>query len=1382
MSNSAIGNLGRAEKEALLKQLLRQEATERRATPPAGHELPRVVPAPAERHEPFGLTDIQQAYWVGRGPGFQLGGVSIHFYAEVDAEQLDLPRLERAWQRTVERHDMLRAEIRADGTQHIVPQVPAYRFAVRDLREASADEARAELETVRDEMSHQLLSVERWPGFDIRASLLPGGRTRLHFSLDLVHVDAGSVMILLNEWVDAYESPDASLLPLELSYRDYAIAEQALRHTPEYERSLEYWRQRVAELPPAPELPLARTAAELDRTRFVRREAVIERETWQRFKARCGDRGLSPSSVLLAGYAEALAAFGRRPALTVNVTLFNRLPLHPQVDQILGDFTSMILLGVDTSGPESFAGRARGMQAQLWRDLEHRHVSGIEVLRQLARQRNDRAGGIMPVVFTSLLNLTHRNFQPVYGSLRRLGELGFSITQTPQVWLDQQHHEEDGGLYVTWDSVDDLFFPGFIGDMMDAYVGLLRRLALDDGAWDVVRQPLVPAAQLARRAEVNATEAPVPAATLRSLFVEQARRAPGATAVIAPGRTLTYGELHALSNRVGRALCERGVGGDALVAVVMRKGWEQVAAALGVHAAGVAWVPIDPDLPEERVRWLLEHGRVKVALTQADVDARLPWPEGVERLLVEGPEVAAQRDDEPPAKPPRPDDLSHVIYTSGSTGRPKGVMIEHRSVVNRVLDVNSRFGVGPGDRAFALTSLSHDLAVYDVFGPLAAGGALVMPAPGGVKDPSHWAPIVAREGVTVWNSVPAFAEMFVEYLERSPEAPRPGALRLMILAGDWVPLHLPDRVRAVAPGAHFVAAGGPTETTIWDICFSVEQVDPAWRSIPYGRPMANARYHVLDDALEPRPDWVPGELYIGGAGLARGYWRDDEKTRERFCTHPGTGERLYRSGDLGRYLPDGSIEFLGRADLQVKIGGYRVELGEVEAALAAHPAVKDAVVTAAGEPPAPRRLIAYVVPTVPAAVSYEGKFEGATVTDPAERAAFKLRKPGLRHDADPGPEVELPHLEPGPSLAAADRRRSRRAFSTEPISLETWGALLGALSFRAGEDGVAQYRYPSAGGLYPVQLYVHVKSGRVAGLAGGAYYYHPGTHRLRALPGGGEGVREAHDEVNRGIFDEAAFGLYLVGRLKAIEPLYGRLARDMCLLEAGYMGQLLMEAATAVGLGLCPLGGLDFDRVRGDFTLEADDVLVHALLGGLPRPETAPTAATLEAELEAFLRRKLPEPMVPSVFVRLDALPLTPNGKVDRRALPAPEATAAAPALQAPTSDVERRLAELVARLLNVPRVGVDDSFFQLGGSSLQVVKLHGLVKEEFGREVPIVEMFRDPRVGAIARRLAERGDDHRPVPDGARARAEQRQGALTAREDARGLRQALRDRRGGEG
>ena len=701
-----------------------------------------------------------------------------------------------------------------------------------------------------------------------------------------------------------------------------------------------------------------------------------------------------------------------------------------------------------------------------------------------------------------------------------------------------------------------------------------------------------------------------------------------------------------------------------------------------------------------------------------------------------------------------------MIYTSGSTGSPKGVMIDHRGAVNTILDINERFGAGPGDRVLALSSLGFDLSVYDIFGVLAAGGTIVVPEPDAARDPARWAELLASKRVSIWNSVPALMGLLTEYLA-ARGAHLPETLRLVMLSGDWIPVTLPDAIRGLAPQARVVGLGGATEASIWSIHHPIEAVDPEWASIPYGRPLRNQRVHVLNEALAPCPAWVRGELYIGGIGLAQGYWRDEERTRESFIVHPGTGERLYRTGDFGRYRADGSIEFLGREDSQVKIQGYRVELGEIESILAQHPGVRLAVAAGVGEPRGERRLVVYVVPaddraTVPELRTYlEARLPGymrpsailfveslplsangkvdrkalaqtflsgggsgaalpvalqepiapqeptgglgagrrdierrvaalvgrilsldriepdanfldlgassvdmvrianlmeldlgyrprvdalyreptvaalargheehlarlrggtpgdgasgalpvpagpgvAILRDPEERAAFKARRPGLRHDVAPGRSSVRLRMGAGEDGRYAERR-SHRHFAEAPVPLRRLDSLLSSLR-QAQVAGEPRRAYPSAGGLYPVQTYLHLKPGRVDGMESGLYYHHPVEQRLVLLAPDLTIDRSVHEPlINAPVFDQAAFSIFLVAKLAAIEPLYGEHARDFCLLEAGAMLQLLMLAAPAHDLGLCPIGHLDFEPLRPAFELDESHFLAHSLLGG----------------------------------------------------------------------------------------------------------------------------------------------------------------------------------------
>ncbi|HZJ65003.1 MAG TPA: amino acid adenylation domain-containing protein [Kofleriaceae bacterium] len=903
--------------------------------------LPVLVPAPEARCEPFPLNDIQQAYWVGRNGYFELGSVAAHMYIEVDGVDLDVGRLQGAWQKLVVRHDMLRATILADGRQQVLATVPPYVIEVDDLRGADADRAAARLESTRRRLSHQVMATDRWPLFEIRASRLDDHRVRIHLSFDILLADIWSWQILFHEWAALYNDPATAFAPLEITFRDYVLAERALEATEAHQRSLAYWRDRIPALPPAPELPLAPGADTLAKVRFDRRTAQVPPEAWERLKTRAHETGLTPSGLLLAAFSDVLATWSKSPRFTLNVTLFNRLPLHPQVNHIVGDFTSVNLLAVDALSADSFEARAQNLQRRLWEDLEHRRVSGVHVLRELARARSSAPRALMPIVFTSTLGASYAGGDGF--PIDWLGEIGYSISQTPQVWIDHQVFERAGALVFNWDFVDGIFPAGQLDAMFEAYRALLARLAAGDG-WSEPAGNLLPPSQAAARVAYNATEAPAPSVLLQALFEQRVPDQPDAPAVIASDRTLTYAELYRRSNALAHDLRDRGAKPETLVAVVMERGWEQVVAVMGILQAGAAYLPISPEVPPERLRYLCENGEVALAVTQPRVDARLAWPEAVERVQVraDGPLAAA-----PPPPVQRPTDLAYVIYTSGSTGSPKGVMIEHAAAANTIIDINRRFNVGPSDRVLAISSLCFDLSVYDIFGILAAGGAVVIPDDDKLRDPSHWQALVETHRVTIWNSVPALAGLLVDEARESRRGL--GSLRVALMSGDWIPVNLPGKLEVLAPGADVISLGGATEASIWSIYYPIRDVSPQWTSIPYGRPLTNQRFHVLSEQLTDTPDWVTGELFIGGIGLARGYWRDPVKTDQRFIVHPRTGERLYRTGDLGRMRPDGQIEFLGRDDFQVKINGYRVELGEVEAALQGCPGVREARVVGTGE-------------------------------------------------------------------------------------------------------------------------------------------------------------------------------------------------------------------------------------------------------------------------------------------------------------------------------------------------------------------------------------------------------------------------------------------------
>ncbi|MFG3104467.1 amino acid adenylation domain-containing protein [Streptomyces sp. NPDC048182] len=983
--------------------------------------------APDPRHEPFPLTDTQRAYLLGRGDVFELGNVSTHAYFEFEGD-LDLGRFATAWRLLVERHDMLRAVIDpAALTQRVLADPPPYAPDTVDLRGLLAAEQAGALAALRDALSHEVRPADRWPLFGVTVARLRDDLVRVFIGFDGLVCDFASWHVLSGELSRLYEDPAAPLPELTTSFREYVLAAEAEGTGEGRRQAQEYWRKRVAELPPAPRLPLVADPAAVTRPRFVRHEAVLDSADWAALKDRGRAAGLTPSALLLAAFAEILSAWSEEPHFTVNVPRMNRVPTHPQVDRLVGEFASFSLIEVDQRAGATFAERAEAVQRRLWEDLSHSEASGAWVLRELARAQGGMAHAQMPVVLTSTLAWAAEDT-----ALDRAWTQVYGLSQTPQVYLDVQLDERQGRLVHNWDVVEELFPPGMPAAMYEAFRRLLDRLTHEDAAWTDPALDVLPPDQRARRTAVRGRARALPDAPAHAAFVRRATDRPDRPAVVTADRTLTYGELLKAAARVGAALTARGHGPGSVVGVLLEKGPQQAVAVYGALLAGAAYLPLDPAQPAARVRDLLARAGVTTVLTRAGAGLPPLLPEGTEAIAVDG-------DDLPDAEPPAPDrllqhpeDLLYVLYTSGSTGTPKGVMIEHRGMVNALRETAETFAVGPDDVVLGLTALHHDMAAFDLLGVLGAGGTLVLPDAGAVRDPAHWIGLMRERGVTLWNSVPAMLEMLLDHPDAASALP---SLRLAFTGGDWIPPETARTLARLAPHTRLVSVGGPTETTLWNIWHPVTPADLDRPTIPYGRPLANTEYHVLDARLRERPDGVTGEMYCSGVGLARGYRQDAERTGAAFLTHPGTGQRLYRTGDLGRYLPDGTLEFVGRADLQVKVRGQRIEPGEVEAALAAHPGVDRAVVTgvpvpgrrtlraltahvraaAPSTPPAPEELRAFLAERlpehmVPVAFVPVDRFP-LTANGKVDRAALAAVTPTADTPPDRPDQPELPALE-----------------------------------------------------------------------------------------------------------------------------------------------------------------------------------------------------------------------------------------------------------------------------------------------------------------------------------------------------------------------------------
>ena len=901
----------------------------------------------AERHKPFPLTENQQAYWLGRGDGVEGGGVAIHLYFEIDGASIRLDRLEAAWNRVIARHDMLRAIVLPDGSQRVLERVPQYRFD-------RADRGDADFETVaarwREEMSHRRADPMVWPSFQFRW-LDGGSRRRLFISMDCWAIDGWSYHLLFSEWVRFYEQEDPSLALPVIAFRDYVVAESARSDTVKRRRDEDYWRRRVEALPGGiAELPLAkRPDGKLGR--FTRREIQLDPKAWSSFAEHARAHGLTLAMALMAAFAEILRRWSGTTDFCLNLPRFNRRPLHPDIERVVGEFATFSIVDSRRDDGADFAARGAAMQARLWRDLDHDELTGPEILR-LWRKAGDKDGSaLVPHVFTNApeqyLDGEKISFLT---SLERLGDIGMAVSQTPQVHIDCQYHEMNGGLYLFWDSAEEMFEPGCVAAMFDAYADLVRRLCDDPTTWRAADPTRLPSDQIAliRGCLTGPAVPPSDGSIARRAFLALAED--GRKPAVADRRGILSRQAlsrHAVA--VAGWLRDRDIGPGDRVAVALPKGREQMIAALAVAFVGAAIAPLDRDAPAARTRRLIALSGAQAAFLDDSLIAALEQSDSALPILagsiLAGSALVALEADPAGFVPhdAAPDALRQIIFTSGSTGTPKGVRITEAGLRNALDHTLREFGIGEEDRVLSLTPFYHDMAWFDLYGMALAGGTVVMPEHARRKDPGHWLELIERHGVTLWNSVPAFMVMLLDHVSATENGKRLRSLRLAFLGGDWIPTDVPERLAKLGAAAEVVSVGGPTETTLWNIMFRVPPGRSWQPSIPYGTPIANTRYHILDSDLRPCPLWVAGQLMCGGVGVTPGYLDDGAPTDPVHIKHPESGETLFPTGDFGRLRPEGHIEFLGRSDHRIMINGVRLELGEIESVLGAHPAVDSAV-------------------------------------------------------------------------------------------------------------------------------------------------------------------------------------------------------------------------------------------------------------------------------------------------------------------------------------------------------------------------------------------------------------------------------------------------------
>lgn len=1365
-----------------------------------------IRPQPEDIHIPFPLTNVQTAYLIGRDKDFEMGGVSAHAYAEIETSA-DIKRLEQSLQSVIKRHPMLRSIILPDGTQQVLEEVPEYEISVTDISHLNSNEQESFLEKETNEMSHRVFEPDKWPLFEFKAFRIS---TKLHLlciGFDAIIADAASLQTMGKELMDYYHNPNLQLPELEFSFRDYVLAWEEFKQSETYKADRAYWLNKLDSFPLAPVLPLKQEPSAIEKPQFKRLSRVIGKEEWEGLKKESQKYGITPSALICTVYAKTLAFWSNQPHHAINLTVFNRYPFNKDVNSILGDFTSLILLEIDFQPDCSFWDSAKQVQKTLLESLEHRHYDGIEFIRELAKFHNMRTQAIMPVVFTSVLFNDGGN--QVEG-WQQLGKIKTGISQTSQVYLDNQASEEVDGLYIDWDYVDGLFDEDVITSMFEHYINILTNLVGGQKSLKL----LPPSGDRVIIEEYNLTDEEIPPATLHGMFIKQAATTPDNIAVISQDGQLTYRELHEKSNQVARYLLEKGVGTNDLIGLIAHRCPETIINVMGILKAGAAYVPVDPEYPEERKQYILSNSGCKFIL-----EPGLYLDENLSRYSLDDLEDIINIDD-----------LAYVIYTSGSTGRPKGVMITHRAVTNTIVDINNKFNVNEHDRIPLISSICFDLSVYDIFGSLSVGAAIILISD--QRDVTNLINAIQKNQITIWNSVPAIMDMVVDALGSDFKNE---SLRAVLLSGDWIPMNLPVKIRKYFARAEVVSLGGATEGSIWSIYYPIRDIKDQWKSIPYGMPLANQKFYVLNYEMDFCPLNVQGELYIGGVGVARGYINDEEKTINSFINHSALGY-VYKTGDYGVLRKEGYIEFLGRKDQQVKIKGYRIELGEIETRLLLHAEIKNAVVIDRSDTSGKKYLCAYIVTernlantelreylmkdlpdymipsffvrleTIP--LNSNGKVDRRSLPEPTENIKKSLEYQAPRNETEEELAIiwaELLGVEEiginddffelgGDSLKAqqlANRidkrfeirisirnlfehqtiakiadlimngrkvvskttaipqgdtrnekyfwspsvhwekvnneikisdsfysgvalevfpelyfraqnratldellsafpsvdnnsfahlldqlienkvlvcslltpeqifypqkepventygdeilydiqaftrfrneqlnrslnycgqreimldddavfpsfimeRRSYRVFDEKTeVTLKVFSHLMSSFRQNACEGNV-RYYYASAGGLYPIDIYIYVKAGRVEGLNSGLYYYDPVSNSLHLVSENAAINEDAHYLGNKQIFTSSAFSIFFIYNSQANMPKYGGMGYYFACIDSGIMIGLLTQVAEMLNLGLCSIGDMNFNHIKEFFRLNKNQVFLHAVEVGLKPKE-----------------------------------------------------------------------------------------------------------------------------------------------------------------------------------
>ncbi|MBW4563379.1 MAG: amino acid adenylation domain-containing protein [Mojavia pulchra JT2-VF2] len=1174
----------------------------------------------------FPLSFSQQRLWfldqlIPNSPIYNIPG-AVQFHG-----RLDRVALEKSFNEIVRRHEILRTTFAiVDGQPVQAVASVEENFTLRhyyllqeiNLNHLSEPNRQLEVERVATAEAQRPFNLAQGPL--LRVTLLRLAEQEYTFIVTVHHIisDGWSFGVLMQELMVLYhafsQGNPSPLSELPIQYADFALWQQEWLQGELLKSKFAYWQRQLGGSLPVLQLPTDRPRPAVQSFQGARQPFALSSTLSEALKTFARQENVTVFMTLLAVFKTLLYRYTGQEDILVGSPIANRQ--RPELEGLMGFFVNTLVLRTDLSGNPTFRQLlARVREVTLEADA-HQDVPFEKLVEALQPERELSRNPLFQVAFAIAPPMPGLTPPWSYSLLDMdTGTAKFDLTLTLQ--------ERAEGFICAFEYSTDLFETDAIARMVGHFQTLLEGILANPdqsiGALPLLTQPEWQQMQL-----WNHTEADYPQnACIHQLFEAQVEKTPNAVAVVFADQQLTYRELNAKANQLAHYLQTLGVGPEVLVGICVERSLETLIGILGILKAGGAYLPLDPSYPAERLAFMLEDAQVPVLLTQQSLGIDQTHNESLQKTTI----VYLDKwetdtcGEENPVSGVTSDNLAYTIYTSGSTGRPKGVLLTHRGLCNLATAQQQLFNVQPDNRVLQFASLSFDASIWEIVMAWFAGATLVLAQRDDLLPGTTLLELLRDQQIAIVTLPPS--ALAVLPAEELPD------LQTIIVAGEACP---PELVKRWAPGRRFFNAYGPTESTV---CATVAECTPGHKKLPIGYPIANTQVYILDAHLQPVPLGVPGELYIAGVGLARGYLNRTELTAEKFIfKSKGIGqralgtqsseERLYKTGDLARYLADGNIEYLGRIDNQVKIRGFRIELGEIEAVLSQHPDVREAIAIAREDTSGDKRLVAYIVSKQkPNRVPYESE------------CLAELNGYGT---------VKL---------------------QTEDISVG--GACLVGMPEMAG---IAQH----------LRLYL-------------------------TLPGSSE--------------------------------------------AQWFTGKIAWQQGKRVGI--------QFQITPSEQAVLNKSVEYLFKIGGFLKV----LQRTAVESLRSFLKEKLPDYMVPSSFVFLDALPQTPNGKVDRKGLPAPEALRSQldSSYVAPQTEIEQAIASVWQRVLQVEKVGLHDNFFDLGGHSLRMAQVHGQLRDVLQQDISMVELFQYPTISSLAKHLSQ--DEVQPGFTQSRERANKQKQAL---------------------